>query len=101
MDAEEFRRLGHALVDAVAAGLAAIPDGPVTTGEAPSLPGLPSIDPLYLMSGLFFLVLILVLGLLLKNTLSYLSSQITVRAQEGLVRVVKDAGGPTHVPAKG
>jgi subfamily B ATP-binding cassette protein MsbA len=32
------------------------------------------------------LVLILVLGLLLKNTLSYLSSQITVRAQEGLVR---------------
>ena len=32
------------------------------------------------------LVLVLVLGLLLKNTLSYLSSQITVRAQEGLVR---------------
>ncbi|HEX2218487.1 MAG TPA: ABC transporter ATP-binding protein [Gemmatimonadales bacterium] len=32
------------------------------------------------------LVVVLVLGLLLKNTLSYLSSQITVRAQEGLVR---------------
>ena len=35
MDAQEFRRVGHALVDAIAAGLAAIPDGPVTTGEAP------------------------------------------------------------------
>ena len=32
------------------------------------------------------LVVVLVIGLLLKNTLSYLSSQITVRAQEGLVR---------------
>jgi ABC-type multidrug transport system fused ATPase/permease subunit len=32
------------------------------------------------------LVVVLVAGLLLKNTLSYLSSQITVRAQEGLVR---------------
>jgi subfamily B ATP-binding cassette protein MsbA len=32
------------------------------------------------------LVLVLVIGLLIKNSLSYLSSQITVRAQEGLVR---------------
>jgi subfamily B ATP-binding cassette protein MsbA len=32
------------------------------------------------------LVVVLVAGLLVKNTLSYLSSQITVRAQEGLVR---------------
>ncbi len=32
------------------------------------------------------LVLVLVAGLLLKNLLSYASSQITVRAQEGLVR---------------
>ena len=32
------------------------------------------------------LVVVLVLGLLLKNLLSYASSQITVRAQEGLVR---------------
>ena len=32
------------------------------------------------------LVIVLVLGLLIKNSLSYLSSQITVRAQEGLVR---------------
>ncbi len=32
------------------------------------------------------LVLVLVAGLLIKNTLSYLSTQITVRAQEGLVR---------------
>jgi subfamily B ATP-binding cassette protein MsbA len=32
------------------------------------------------------LVLVLVIGLLVKNSLSYLSSQITVRAQEGLVR---------------
>ena len=32
------------------------------------------------------LIVVLVMGLLLKNTLSYLSSQITVRAQEGLVR---------------
>jgi subfamily B ATP-binding cassette protein MsbA len=32
------------------------------------------------------LVVVLVLGLLLKNTLTYASTQITVRAQEGLVR---------------
>jgi subfamily B ATP-binding cassette protein MsbA len=32
------------------------------------------------------LVIVLVAGLLIKNALSYLSSQITVRAQEGLVR---------------
>ncbi|HYC33299.1 MAG TPA: ABC transporter ATP-binding protein [Gemmatimonadales bacterium] len=32
------------------------------------------------------LVVVLVLGLVLKNVLSYASSQITVRAQEGLVR---------------
>ncbi len=32
------------------------------------------------------LVVVLVVGLLIKNSLSYLSSQITVRAQEGLVR---------------
>ena len=32
------------------------------------------------------LVVVLVIGLLLKNALSYLSTQITVRAQEGLVR---------------
>jgi ABC-type multidrug transport system fused ATPase/permease subunit len=32
------------------------------------------------------LVVVLVAGLLIKNVLSYLSSQITVRAQEGLVR---------------
>jgi subfamily B ATP-binding cassette protein MsbA len=32
------------------------------------------------------LVVVLVAGLLIKNSLSYLSSQITVRAQEGLVR---------------
>ena len=32
------------------------------------------------------LVIVLVIGLVVKNTLSYLSSQITVRAQEGLVR---------------
>jgi subfamily B ATP-binding cassette protein MsbA len=32
------------------------------------------------------LVVVLVVGLLIKNLLSYLSSQITVRAQEGLVR---------------
>jgi ATP-binding cassette, subfamily B, bacterial MsbA len=32
------------------------------------------------------LVILLVAGLLIKNSLSYLSSQITVRAQEGLVR---------------
>jgi ATP-binding cassette, subfamily B, bacterial MsbA len=32
------------------------------------------------------LVVVLVVGLLIKNSLSYISSQITVRAQEGLVR---------------
>ncbi len=32
------------------------------------------------------LVVVLAVGLLIKNSLSYLSSQITVRAQEGLVR---------------
>ena len=32
------------------------------------------------------LVVVLVVGLLIKNSLSYLSSQITVRSQEGLVR---------------
>ena len=32
------------------------------------------------------LVVVLVVGLLLKNTLAYVASQITVRAQEGLVR---------------
>jgi subfamily B ATP-binding cassette protein MsbA len=32
------------------------------------------------------LVVVLVVGLLIKNSLSYLSSQVTVRAQEGLVR---------------
>jgi subfamily B ATP-binding cassette protein MsbA len=32
------------------------------------------------------LVVVLVAGLLVKNSLSYLSSQVTVRAQEGLVR---------------
>ena len=35
------------------------------------------------------LVVVLVIGLLLKNALSYLSSQITVRAQEGLVRELR------------
>src|SRR5688500_17691405 len=35
MHADEFRRVGHALVDAIAEGLAAIPAGPVTRGEAP------------------------------------------------------------------
>ena len=35
------------------------------------------------------LIVVLVIGLLLKNTLSYLSSQITVRAQEGLVRELR------------
>jgi ATP-binding cassette, subfamily B, bacterial MsbA len=35
------------------------------------------------------LVVLLALGLLLKNTLSYASSQISVRAQEGLVRDVR------------
>jgi aromatic-L-amino-acid/L-tryptophan decarboxylase len=35
LDAEEFRRLGHATVDAVADFLASLPDRPVTPGEAP------------------------------------------------------------------
>jgi ATP-binding cassette, subfamily B, bacterial MsbA len=35
------------------------------------------------------LIVVLVIGLLLKNALSYLSSQITVRAQEGLVRELR------------
>ena len=36
------------------------------------------------------LVVVLVVGLLIKNSLSYLSSQITVRAQEGLVRDLRN-----------
>ncbi len=36
LDAEAFRTLGHALVDQLAALLAAVPDGPVTRDEAPS-----------------------------------------------------------------
>ena len=36
LDAEAFRTLGHALVDQVAALLAAVPGGPVTPDEAPS-----------------------------------------------------------------
>src|SRR5688572_21979525 len=35
MAPDEFRRLGHALVDDVAAFLASLPERPVTTGEAP------------------------------------------------------------------
>ena len=35
MAPDEFRRLGHALVDDVAAFLASLPDRPVTTGEPP------------------------------------------------------------------
>jgi hypothetical protein len=35
MEAGEFRRLGHALVDSVAAYLEALPSCPVTTGESP------------------------------------------------------------------
>lgn len=35
MDAEEFRRTGHALVDTIAAFLESIPDRPVTPGETP------------------------------------------------------------------
>ena len=35
LDADAFRHLGHQLVDAVAARLAAIPSGPVTPGERP------------------------------------------------------------------
>ncbi len=35
MDPEEFRRVGHALVDAIAEGLSRVAAGPVTTGEAP------------------------------------------------------------------
>ena len=36
MNAEDFRRLGHKLVDEIAARLAAIPAGPVTPGETPA-----------------------------------------------------------------
>ena len=35
IDTEEFRRLGHALVDRIALALAARPEGPVTSGAAP------------------------------------------------------------------
>jgi aromatic-L-amino-acid/L-tryptophan decarboxylase len=35
MDPEEFRRLGHALVESVAAFLGSLPGRPVTTGESP------------------------------------------------------------------
>ncbi|HEU4585536.1 MAG TPA: pyridoxal-dependent decarboxylase, partial [Gemmatimonadaceae bacterium] len=35
MDAEEFRRTGHALVDSIAAFLESIPERPVTPGESP------------------------------------------------------------------
>ena len=34
---EEFRRAGHALVDAVAAFLESVPAGPVTAGESPQV----------------------------------------------------------------
>jgi aromatic-L-amino-acid/L-tryptophan decarboxylase len=37
MDSEEFRRLGHALVDSVAGFLASIPKRPVATGESPGV----------------------------------------------------------------
>src|SRR5690606_18319118 len=33
---DEFRRLGHALVDRIATMLAGMPAGPVTPGESPS-----------------------------------------------------------------
>jgi glutamate/tyrosine decarboxylase-like PLP-dependent enzyme len=36
MSPEEFRAIGHRLVDDLAARLAAVPDGPVTRGEAPA-----------------------------------------------------------------
>ena len=35
MDADEFRRAGHALVDSIAAFLESVPDRPVTRGESP------------------------------------------------------------------
>jgi len=35
MDVDEFRRVGHALVDSVAAFLGSLPTRPVTTGESP------------------------------------------------------------------
>ena len=37
MDAEEFRRAGHALVDSVAAFLTSLPQRPVTRGETPDV----------------------------------------------------------------
>ncbi len=37
MDPDEFRRVGHALVDAVAGFLASVPDGPVVRDEAPEV----------------------------------------------------------------
>ncbi|MDX2086732.1 MAG: aminotransferase class V-fold PLP-dependent enzyme [Kofleriaceae bacterium] len=37
LDADEFRRAGHALVDRIAAALAARPQGPVTPSEAPDV----------------------------------------------------------------
>src|SRR5215212_5170802 len=37
MDSEEFRRLGHALVDSLAGFLASIPGRPVATGESPGV----------------------------------------------------------------
>jgi len=36
MDAEQFRALGHSLVDQIASQLASIPHGPVTRNESPS-----------------------------------------------------------------
>jgi hypothetical protein len=36
MDAEQFRALGHSLVDQIASQLASIPRGPVTRNESPS-----------------------------------------------------------------
>ena len=36
MDVEQFRALGHSLVDQIASQLASIPRGPVTHDESPS-----------------------------------------------------------------
>ena len=36
MPPEQFRELGHKLVDQIAEFLSALPQGPVTTGEPPS-----------------------------------------------------------------